>query len=358
LKKLSVILLALALTFSLAAVAAAANFDPYLGGEFQVIYNGTKVDADGKPDKDGDVINPIDTEGSWGTWARFKLMLTGTVEDEETGTWALIGARLSTWNFNNDVSDDVAGLQGSDHAIIPIYQAGIKGLLDGTLDIWYNDHEYENAKRGQIPLWTPMAKFGGDPLFDNAPEGVFAADYNSGNVTVNFGVDINKGSKDNDPLFIGAGTFAFDAGEFRAAFLSEQSSDARFLVGGAYELDFGKIEADFLQNSPDKGDDTSAFQASISLADLGLKGIFVYDDGITFADGGLGFGVEFTGIEDVVLGARMMLADKKEDEGANFNDFYAGYNFGIFETRVGMYTTPEADYDDGVFYAAAHVGMW
>ncbi|HEY8345234.1 MAG TPA: hypothetical protein VIL66_08620 [Bacillota bacterium] len=331
-KKLSVIMLALAMTLSMAVVASAAEFAPYLGGEFQVTYDGSEAEE----------YTPIEVENG-GNWARFKMMLTGTVEDEETGTWAKIGTKLSTWN-----TEEAA----------PIYEAGIKGI-GGVLDIWYNSHEYENAKRGQIPLYQVMAKFGGDPMFDKAPGNVFAADFNSGNIRANLGVDINKGSEDGNVLLIGACTFGFDGGEVRAAIQSDKASDKIFLVGGAYELGFGKIELDFLSNSPDEGDSTSYVQGSVSLADLGLKGTFVFDQKFYFpTDGGYGVGVEFTGIENVVLGAKMLMAadDADENDENAITDFYAGYNFGVFETRVGSYKAGKDG--DSVFYAAAHVGMW
>ena len=366
-KKLSVILLALAMTLSLAVVASAANFEPYLGGEFQVTYNGAEDVED----------TPIDIENG-GTWARFKLMLTGTVEDEETGTWAKIGAKLHTW--------------GEGRA--PIYEAGIKGLFDGTLDVWFNGHEYENAKRGQIPLWTPMAKFGGDPLFDAAPGNVFAFDYNSGNITFNLGYNLNKAVadyKDSKNLIITAGTLNFDMGKAHFAFQSTTSNvelfdvieiptdETRFLIGGELALDFGTIYLDYhsVSNSNDdelvkaglgeKYDITkSAVQAAISLNDLGLKGTFVLDQGAYFSGdalkddkfGGMGFGIEYTGIENLTIGARMMQADEKEYESKDMTDIYVGYKFGVFDTRVGVYKVEGENDGDNVFYAAAHVGMW
>ena len=370
-KKLSVILLALAMTLSLAAVASAANFEPYLGGEFQVTYNGAEDVKD----------TPIDIENG-GTWARFKLMLTGTVEDEETGTWAKIGAKLHTW--------------GEGRA--PIYEAGIKGLFDGTLDVWFNGHEYENAKRGQIPLWTPMAKFGGDPLFDAAPGNVFAFDYNSGNITFNLGYDLNKPTFDPDKLLgkskntiITAATLNFDMGKAHFAYQGKTASitdedvivafdETRFLVGGELAFDFGTIALDYHSvnhsnddelvkagNDGKKFDVTkSALQAAISLNDLGLKGTFVLDQGAYFSGdalkddkfGGMGFGIEYTGIENLTIGARMMQADEKEYESKDMTDIYVGYKFGVFDTRVGVYKVEGENDGDNVFYAAAHVGMW
>lgn len=377
-KKLSVILLALAMTLSLAVVASAANFEPYLGGEFQVTYIGAEDVED----------TPIYVENG-GTWARFKLMLTGTVEDEETGTWAKIGAKLHTW--------------GEGRA--PIYEAGIKGLFDGTLDVWFNGHEYENAKRGQIPLWTPMAKFGGDPLFDAAPGNVFAFDYNSGNITFNLGYDLNKPTFDSEKLLkeykgkykgkntiITAATLNFDMGKAHFAYQGKTVSiteddvtvpldETRFLVGGELAFDFGTIALDYhsvnlsnddeavkAYNDGNKVDVTkSALQAAISLNDLGLKGTFVLDKGAYFSNaddddddkfGGMGFGIEYTGIENLTIGARMMRADKKEYESKDMTDIYVGYKFGVFDTRVGVYKVEGENDGDNVFYAAAHVGMW
>jgi hypothetical protein len=343
LKKLSVILLALAMTLSLAVVASAANFEPYLGGEFQLNYWGD----------DAHKYNRLDLEGSWGTYARFKLMLTGTVEDEETGTWAKIGTKLSTWNVSNGNSTD-------DHHYVPIYEAGIKGI-GGVLDIWYTNDEYANAKRGQIPLWTPMAKFGGDPIFDKAPGNIIAADYNSGNVTFNFGIDLNKGSKDNSNLIITASTFKFDDGQVHSAFQSDTGKDTIMLVGGQYALGFGTIAADFrLDSFDDKdADDKSVFQAAISLDDLGLKATLVADQKYLFPkDGGFGVGLEYTGFENFVIGAKMLQASDDADKNNDnaITDFFVGYNYGVFETRIGSAKIGK----DGksVFYAAAHVGMW
>jgi hypothetical protein len=327
LKKLSVILLALAMTLSLAAVAAAAEFAPYIGGEFQLTYWGEKDVYPTKLRTD----NPID-------YARYKVMLTGVAEDEETGTWAKIGYKLSEWGDNQ------------------IFEGGIKGIA-GVLDIWYTNDEYANAKRGQIFLDTPIAKFGGDPVFGHGPGDVLGFDLNLDSAKVNLGYSVNKPNKDSSNLIIGAGTIFFDGGEAYAAYEKEANKNTKMVVGGSYALDFVTINADFYQESPNKGDSVNQIQVAGALNDFGLKATVLVDGKKRFAkDGGFGVGVEYTGIENIVLGARMINAKDKADEGNNLQDFYVGYNYGVFETRVGV---GKAGKDgDSIFYAAAHVGMW
>jgi hypothetical protein len=328
LKKLSVIMLALAMTLSMAVVASAAEFSPYIGGEFQLTYWGAKEDKDAPlftQRKEGD-----------GDWARYKVMLTGTVEDEETGTWAKIGAKLTTWNHVVDDKGVVA------HRI---YEAGIKGI-GGILDIWYTNDENNNFKRGQIPIWkVGGAKFGGDPMMgawiggiNPAPGDILGFDFNFDNAALNLGYRLNKGSKDADNEIRAAGTYNFDAGSAHFSFGNNEGGDTIVVVGGNYGLGFGTIEADVVQVSPDKGDSSMALQVAASIDDFGLKQTLVYDDKIYFnRKGGYGVALEYTGFGDFVLGAKMLTASKKVDEGNNVTDFYVGYNYGVFETRLGSY---------------------
>lgn len=356
-KKLSVILLALAMILSMAVVASAAEFSPYLGGEFQLMYWGGKGPYEYAPFRleDG------------GTYARYKVMLTGVVEDEETGTWAKIGAKLSTWNpkpieieikkdDNQNITDVEVGY-GEAVAATKIYEAGIKGLFDGVLDIWYTNDEYANAKRGQIFLDTPIGKFGGDPVLGDGPGDMFAFDLNFDSAKINFGIDMNKTSKDVDNAMIGAGTLFFDGGEAYVGYYKQESKDTKMVVGGSYDFNIVTIKADYYQESPNKGKSVNQIQVAGILNDFGLKATVLVDGKKRFqTDGGYGVGVEYTGFENFVLGARLINASDKADEDKNLQDFYVGYNYGIFETRVGV--GKEGKNGDSIFYAAAHVGMW
>ena len=362
-KKLSVILLALAMTLSLAVVASAAEFSPYLGGEFQLMYWREK-------EKDPYEYAPFRLEDN-GTYARYKVMLTGVVEDEETGTWAKIGAKLSTWNpkaiemdkekvkaANNADEFNDAFSYGDAVAATKIYEAGIKGLFDGVLDIWYTNDEYANAKRGQIFLdTTPIGKFGGDPVLGDGPGDMFAFDLNFDSAKINFGIDMNKTSKDVDNAMIGAGTLFFDGGEAYVGYYKQENKDTKMVVGGSYDFDIVTIKADYYQESPDGKDSVNQIQVAGTLNDFGLKATVLVDGKKRFqTDGGYGVGVEYTGFENFVLGARLINAKDKADEGSNLQDIYVGYNFGVFETRVGV--GKEGKDGDSIFYAAAHVGMW
>ena len=361
-KKLFVLALAVVLTLSLTAVASAATFDPYIGGRITWSY----VESDHK-DYDG---NPVHLDNSG-----IKLLLKGKVTHEETGTWGAIGAKIDGWP--NDEGD----LNGPN----AIYDFGINNIGGSNFSIWYSNWENENMNRGQGRIHdSAPAKYHEDFLFDRDMANVIGIDYKTDKLAVNFGYvpDENKNNGDND--FQIAFTYNFDGGKVHAGYWSSAADKdwfqypqvqvnntkpvevKEYIIGGEFKAGFGTIKADYITldcddikyNGNKVYDGGSLAQVNVSFDDLKFDVTLVYDDGYKFkTDGGYGYQIRYTGFDNITLAYRAFEADKKVDEHENFTDFYIGYKYGIFETRLGYGTVGEGK-DNDRLYASVYISFW
>ena len=361
-KKLFVLALAVVLTLSLTAVASAATFDPYIGGRITWSY----VESDHK-DYDG---NPVHLDNSG-----IKLLLKGKVTHEETGTWGAIGAKIDGW------PNDEGGLNGPN----AIYDFGINNIGGSNFSIWYSNWENENMNRGQGRIHdSAPAKYHEDFLFDRDMANVIGIDYKTDKLAVNFGyVPDENILGDND--FQIAFTYNFDGGKVHAGYWSSAAvvsvsstinnvldTDSKFcevkeyIIGGEFKAGFGTIKADYITLDCDDielktgkvYDGGSLAQVNVSFDDLKFDVTLVYDDGYKFKnDGGYGYQIRYTGFDNITLAYRAFEADKKVDEHENFTDFYIGYKYGIFETRLGYGTVGEGK-DNDRLYASVYISFW
>jgi len=349
LKKLFVILLAVAMILSVSVLASAATFSPYVGGEFQLTYVGAN----------GTSTAPF-TLNSGGNGlmgnSMMKFYAAGEVKDEDTNTWAKIGAKLTCWNRTATVSydDDQATVGTFEQSISTwdlLYSAGIK-KVGGIMDIQFSTDDYETTLRGQTPLYRDgIAKFGGDPFFVNRLNNAFGFDVNTDNVTVNIGTDAGvAGVNELGKRIVAAGTFKFDAGKAYVGYAKLSDTNSNMIVGAEMKLGFGTLKADYYMVNT--GTSTSAFQANVSLDEMKLAATLLYDmkQALSATEDTIGVGVEYSGIEKFTLGVKYFTT--KPDAGM---EVYGVYKYGIFDIRPGYAKMGAAD---GVFYLALHAGMW
>jgi hypothetical protein len=349
LKKLFVILLAVALTLSLAAMASAATFSPYVGGEFQLNYTGLKTDADAK--------TPFGL-GS-GDQSMMKAYVQGRVEDADTNTWAQIGAKLTCWN--NPAWD-------------LLYSAGIN-KVGGILDISYNTDDHDTTLRGLTPFFTDhgINKYGGDPYFTHrlggAGNGTFNFDVNTDSLTVNAMVLPNQGADATMPYTL-AGTFKFDAGNVYVGYATEGNKTTHLTVGGQFKAsDAITVSAQYATRQPDGGSSVSIFQGNVNFTELKLNATLMYDmkynnydvntptsprydPSLAVKDSVLGVGVEYTGLADgkFIVGGKYVADD-------HLTEAYGIYKFGIFDVQLGYAKSIDVQ-TDGFVFASLHAGMW
>lgn len=343
-KKLFVILLAVALTLSLAAVASAATFSPYVGGELQLTYMSNAASSD----------NPI-FAGNGGN-SMMKAYVQGKVEDADTNTWAQIGAKLTCWTWIWNNPSDPKTPFGWDL----LYSAGVK-QVGGVMDIQYSTDDYETTLRGQTPLYRDgIAKFGGDPFFVNRLNHAFGFDVNTDNMTVNVGVTagIVDNGYNNTPVvydglfkkFVVAGTFKFDAGKVHVGYASLGTNNSNMIVGGEFKLGFGTLKADYYMVNT--ATSTSTFQAGVSFDEMKLAATLMYDmkQWNPAKDSTIGLGVEYSGIDKLTLGMKYFMLDDAAYE------VYGIVKAGIFDVRPGY--AKQSGVQNGFFYLALHAGLW
>jgi hypothetical protein len=320
LKKLFVILLVVAMTLSLSMLASAANFSPYVGGEFQLTYR-----------SDGDT-DPFSLYS--GDKSMMKAYVQGRVDDADTNTWAQIGVKMTCWG---------AGTWDL------LYSAGVK-KVGGIVDIQFSTDDYESTLRGQTPLNNGAYKFGGDPFFVNRLSNAFGFDINTESVTVNIGTLAGiDGVNELGKQIVAAGTFKFDANKVYVGYAKLSDTDSNMIVGAEVKLGFGTIKADYYMVNT--GSTVSTFQANVSFDEAKLNATLMYDMKNRFAaDSTIGVGVEYAGIDKLTLGVKYFATDP--DAGM---EVYGIYKAGIFDIRPGYAKDGAAD---GYFYLALHAGLW
>ncbi len=339
-KKLFVLALAVVLTLSLTATVSAATFDPYISGRITWSY----VESDHK-DYDG---NPVHLD-----YSGIKLLLKGKVTHEETGTWGAIGAKIDGW------PNDEGGLNGPN----AIYDFGINNIGGSNFSIWYSNWENENMNRGQGRIHdSAPAKYHEDFLFDRDMANVIGIDYITDKLAVNFGYVPDDNALGNNDFQI-AFTYNFDGGKVHAGYWNSilNGVEAKeYIIGGEVKTSFGTIKADYLSLDLDSsiygGGDLA--QVAVAFDDLKFDVTFVYDNKYKFkTDGGYGYQIRYTGFDNITLAYRAFEADEKADESENFTDFYIGYKYGIFETRLGYGTVGEGK-DNDRLYASVYISFW
>lgn len=377
-KKLFVILLAVALTLSLAAMASAATFSPYVGGEFQLTYTSQSSTN----------TAPM-TLGS-GNNSMMKAYVQGRVEDADTNTWAQIGAKLTCWNnsssstteyiVKNDkdldgdgTNDNYVVVVDNDNNFDLLYSAGIK-KVGGIVDIQFTTDDIETTLRGQTPLNNGVYKFGGDPFFTNRLNNAFGFDVNTDSVTVNLAVNAGVNTVNElGKAIVAGGTFKMDAGKVYVgyAILPKETSGSyadldksQYLVGAEFKAGSMTIKADYVGASIAKlgniGTTTrteagSAFQGAVSFDEMKLAATVLYDMNYSLVNtstekNNFGVGVEYSGFDKLTLGAKYFSTQPNSGM-----EVYGIYKAGVFDIRPGYAKEGAAD---GYFYLAAHVGMW
>ncbi len=359
-KKFLVLALVVVLTLSFAVVASAAALDAYVGGRLTWSY----VDTDYvDPNTGASRENAPSGTGNGG----IKLLLKGTVRDEETGTWGTIGAKLDGWEY--------AG--GKDLNTSGIYEFGIDGVAGSNFNVWYTNFENEKGNQGMARIYNiDVLQTHTDCMFDrDLLDHVLGVDYVSDNVRVNLGYEFNENAiADGNIMSIAAG-FKFDGGEVHVGNYDGKISNnvtgnsevkaSEINVGGSYAFGFGTISFDYLGQSYDPSgmEDSSVIQVGATVDAINLGVTVAALDGIQFKDGGIAYELKYKPLDNVTLCYRAATADEDADEGNNFTNFYVGYNYGLIEARVGMYTKGEDEkannikQDDGV-YASCYVSFW
>ncbi len=411
-KKLLVLSLVVVLTLSLAAIASAATFDPYVGGRITWAY--MSVSDKTSADLFGATSNAPVTLNNSG----LKMLLKGKISDEETGTWATIGAHINNWDattkatLNNNIRD-----------------FGINNIGGSNVSVWYTNWENENMKRGQDRIRDiGVAKYHRDPMFDHAVADALGIDYNSDTVKVNIGYVLNKKDKvdtvltktekaeiaavadpatkaamiahlgddaynftyDDNGVWgnetIAAATFKFDGGDVHVGLWNGTSdvnkvtfATSETAVGANMTLGFGSLAVDYVSKS--LGDDSfgkaakdqisyggkkysggSQIQAKVSFTDLKLDVTLLSDSKYTFGTkGGTGYELRY-GINDkfyVGYGA-LKASDKGDAKAGNMTDMYVGYKYGVLDFRAGSGSKGEGKgvKDNGVTYISCYASLW
>ncbi len=389
-KKLLFLILTVSLTLSMVVAVSAATFTTTLGGRIAWDYF-TGDDAV----KNDHIF--LDNSG-------LKMQLKETVSDEATGTWGAIGAKLDGW-ANGNVDTQTTSVHN-------IYDFGINKFLGSNFNIWYTNWENENAKRGQDRIRDiALGKYNEDHVFDNTIYNSINIDYNSEYFVVNLGYVPDKGSMTNSEqdgltdlaqavisqldavadadiiakikaddsnykhkdvttydkynISTGSFTYKFEGGsDIYAGYFSKGNGDLESTVGGDFKVGSITFKADYLNLNPkaDGKDSVSQTQVAAYFDAIKLDIAVLLDDKYTFGvDGGTGWQIRYNGLLDgkFTIAYRGLNAEDDADQlTKNLTDFYIGYKYGIFETRLGAGTIGKGNSKQDIVYASVYASFW
>jgi hypothetical protein len=351
LKKLLIVLLTVALTLSLFAVASAATVNVYMGGRYWIEYrsNASTLDPTGKtlifenlsPSTSNDsmvLINWAVKAESGNSWAQLKW---------EEQTWTVpASASCFTYAFGQNNIGDMFDWQYNTGG--PATTIGFQSALNSGGD-W-----------GSNGIDTPGQY---DPMWFNRPKHVLAFGIHGDSFKVNleYGPNMmNKDGKDANPM-VGTFVFKFDAGDVHVGYstFSDICAGNSFIVGTKFKFEgLGTLLADYYSSKPYWATASAdTFQANISLDEMKLNATLAYFIDPNFSgdtgDNYIGIGVGYSGFEKVSVGLKYFMDDA--NGGKHGYDLNATYNVGAFNVRAGYAVRGSAD---GYIYVGAFGSMW
>ncbi len=327
-KKLLVVLLTVALVFSLAAVASAAATTAYVGGSIYFAYRSNNTDSN----------NPI----QFGPWAtQNELHITGLVEDKDTGTWAKI-----TWDAVTDSAAPALGWAGAGNAH---YAAGVNNIAD-IFDIQFSTGSVNStligqpALRGSIDGWYP------DPIFchrgdgmNQTTDGMLALKLHTDAFTANFEYVLNTGTTAPDGYTVDdhfinfSANYNFEGGKAYVGY----TTYADYLVGAQFGIADGVTLA--VDYHGDKDDTTQEIQGNVAIENANAT-LYYNVKGEYFGIGG-----EYNLSDKTRVGAKYFSTTDASYEA------YLIQKYGVMEAKAGY---ADQGAGDGYFVAGVRIGLW
>ncbi len=346
-KKLLVVLLTVALTLSLVAVASAADVSTYMGGRFYINYKSN---------------NPTDNPISWNN------------ASADGGKYTNQTFITMNWSIKAEVDNSFIKFQwlnegwSSPSTENFTYSFGQNNIAD--IFSWqYNTGAAATTLIGQIPI-TELDTIGPyDPFFFNRPAGVLALGLTTDAFKANVEYAPNKGSYSENP-WVAAFTYNLDNGDVHVGAsgysdLDNGTLSSSYIVGTKFKLEgLGTLVADYYgKKSYGATVYNSTFQAGITLDDLKMGVVLAYvmpNDKADWTYPALQF--NYTGINKVNLGLKYISDDGNDtapgDPGWGHEggyEVFGSYNVGAFDVRLAYVKPGKAD---AYFVLGANGQIW
>ena len=348
-KKLLVVLMAVAMTVSVASSAMAADLSYWMGGDFYYFF--TTADGDRGFNQ------------STGTFTVDSLL---TARIQEGNTWAQMWYFSDTWNF----ADDGRTGQASNNLR---YAFGIDNI-GGSTNIGFSTKDTGIANIGQNALGELFNDFKADPIFNTYDmPGSLNIAYNSDSFTLKAeaqvmddlgfawsGRGLNGYNEGNARKYALSGAVKFDGGDVHFGYKKEEmNDDALILIGSnfmagdvAVKLDFYMHEGGLTEFGEVGAHRGNSFQGNVAWDrfDATLFYNMPEADGV---DEILGLGFNYKATDKLGLGLKYF-----DNAAADaIYEVYGLYDMGAFDVKFGIVDDCRVS-DDLFFLVGVHASIW
>jgi hypothetical protein len=356
-KKLLVVLMAVAMTVSVASSAMAADLSYWMGGDFYYFF--TTADGDRGFNQ------------STGTFTVDSLL---TARIQEGNTWAQMWYFSDTWNYADDDRDG----QGSNNLR---YAFGIDNI-GGSTNIGFSTKDTGIANIAQNPLGELFNDFKADPVFNTFDmPGALSLAYNSDSFTLKAeavvvddigfawrGKGLNGFNEGDARKYAVSGAFKFDGGDVHFGYKkAEMKDDALILIGSNFMAGDVAVKLDFYLDEGSLGNfgevgaaAGNSFQGNVAWDRFDVT-LFYNMPEADAVDDILGLGFNFKATDKLSVGLKYFdnVTDNIKYTPAvdSVYEVYGLYDMGAFDVKFGVVDDFRLS-DDLFFLVGVHASIW
>jgi hypothetical protein len=342
LKKLLIVLLVVAMTLSLTAIAFGATVNTYMGGRW---YFTCRSNNDGVTNID---LNRASADAAlWDN--RSMITMNWSVKAEAGDTWAKLQWLCEVWSSPN--TDNFT------------YAIGRNNIAD-MVDVQFTTGNASSTLIGQNSIVGIDTLGPYDPMFFNRPKQVFAIGIHTDAIKLNIEASPNDLNGDGLKCWVAALTYKMDAGDVHVGITGQTDivGGASLILGTKYKLEgLGTLVADYYSATGSAGGvlngwSANQFQAGLSLDEMNMNFVLAYvmPNSADATQNFLGLQAGYTGIEKISVNLRYFADDANGTK--HGYELFGTYNMGAFNLRLG-YEVPN-DPTLAYFCLGAYGQIW
>jgi len=321
LKKLLIVLLVVAMTLSLTAIAFGATVNTYMGGRWYFTWRSNNNGV-----TNIDLNRASAGEALWDN--RTMITMNWSVKAESGNSWAKLQWLCEVWSNPNTGNFT--------------YAIGQNNIAD-MIDWQFNTGNASTTLIGQASIVGIDTLGPYDPMFFNRPKQIFAIGIHTDALKLNIEASPNDLNGDGLKMWVAALTYKMDAGDIHVGITGQTDivGGASYIVGTKYKLEgLGTLVADYYSATGSAGGvlnswSANQFQAGLSLDEMKMNFVVAYvmPNSADATQNFLGLQAAYTGIDKISLNVRYFADDANGTK--HGYELFGTYNVGAFNLRLG-----------------------
>jgi hypothetical protein len=344
LKKLLIVLLVVAMTLSLTAIAFGATVNTYMGGRWYFTWRSNNNGV-----TNVDLNKASASESQWDN--RTMITMNWSVKAESGNSWAKLQWLCEVWSAPNTGNFT--------------YSIGQNNIAD-MIDWQFNTGNASTTLIGQNSIVGIDTLGPYDPMFFNRPKQIIAIGIHTDALKINLEASPNDLDGDGNKMWVAALTYKMDAGDVHVGITGETDivNGASYIVGTKLKFEgLGTFVADYYSATGTTGTpavlngwSSNQLQAGLSLVEMKMKFVVAFvmpnssDANLNF----FGLQAGYTGIDKISLNVKYFSDDAYGNK--HGYELFGTYNVGAFSLRLG-YEVPN-DPTNAYFCLGAFGQIW